>query len=115
MSRAGEPHPEAPPPPARRRWVPGAVSAGAGGALLAGAYVYVTGGQVTLMDDANVEADKVGVSTDVSGIVREVDVTENQHVEAGQVLFVLDDLPFRLALRRAQRAGRRERERPGSR
>ena len=33
------------------------------------------------MDDAYVEADKVGVSTDVSGIVKEVDVTENQHVE----------------------------------
>jgi membrane fusion protein, multidrug efflux system len=70
-------------------------------ALIAGAYWYFTGGQVTSMDDASVEADKVGVSTDVSGIVREVDVAENQRVAAGQVLFVLDDLPFRLALHRA--------------
>jgi len=53
-------------------------------------------------DDAYVEADKVGVSTDVSGIVKEVDVTENQRVEAGQVLYRLDDLPFQLALRRAE-------------
>ena len=45
------------------------------------------------MDDAFVEADKVGVSTDVSGIVREVDVTENQQVKAGQILYRLDDLP----------------------
>jgi membrane fusion protein (multidrug efflux system) len=52
-------------------------------------------------DDAYVEADKVGLSTDVSGIVKEVDVTENQHVEAGQVLYRLDDLPFRLKLDRA--------------
>jgi membrane fusion protein (multidrug efflux system) len=71
-------------------------------ALIAGGYWYVTGGQVMSMDDAYVEADKVGVSTDVSGIVSQVDVTENQHVDAGQVLYRLDDLPFRLALRRAE-------------
>jgi membrane fusion protein (multidrug efflux system) len=70
-------------------------------ALIAGGYWYVTGGQVMSADDAYVEADKVGISTDVSGIVKEVDVTENQHVEAGQVLYRLDDLPFRLKLDRA--------------
>jgi len=70
--------------------------------LIAGAYSYVTGGQIVSTDDAYVEADKVGVSTDVSGIVREVGVTENQRVEAGQVLYRLDDLPFQLALRRAE-------------
>jgi membrane fusion protein (multidrug efflux system) len=70
--------------------------------LLAGGYWYVTGGRIMSTDDAYVEADKVGVSTDVSGIVKEVDVTENQHVEAGQVLYRLDDLPFQLALRRAE-------------
>jgi membrane fusion protein (multidrug efflux system) len=70
-------------------------------ALIAGAYWYVTGGQVMSTDDSYVEADKVGVSTDVSGIVKDVDVTENQRVEAGQILYRLDDLPFRLALERA--------------
>ena len=70
--------------------------------LTAGAWWYVTGGQVMSTDDAYVEADKVGVSTDVSGIVRQVDVTENQHVQAGQVLYRLDDLPFRLAWQRAE-------------
>jgi membrane fusion protein (multidrug efflux system) len=54
------------------------------------------------MDDAYVEADKVGVSTDVPGIVAEVGVTENQHVEAGQILYRLDDLQLRLALARAE-------------
>jgi len=92
----------APPRPARRPWVRWALFALLPIALLGGAYVYVTGGQVTSIDDAQVEADKVGVSTDVSGIVKEVDVSENQHVEAGQVLYVLDDLPFRLALQRAE-------------
>jgi membrane fusion protein (multidrug efflux system) len=69
--------------------------------LIIGAYVYVTGGQVMSTDNAYVQADKVGISTDVSGIVKDVDVKENQRVEAGQVLFRLDDLPFRLALARA--------------
>ena len=36
-------------------------------ALIAGGYWYVTGGQVMSTDDAYVEADKVGISTDVSG------------------------------------------------
>jgi membrane fusion protein, multidrug efflux system len=70
-------------------------------ALIIGAYWYITGGQVVSMDDAYVEADKVGVSTDVPGIVAEVAVTENQHVQAGQILYRLDDLQLRLALARA--------------
>jgi membrane fusion protein (multidrug efflux system) len=70
-------------------------------ALVAGAFWYAGGGQVMATDDAYVEANKVGVATDVSGIVKQVDVVENQRVEAGQVLYRLDDLPFRLALDRA--------------
>jgi len=70
-------------------------------ALIAGAYWYVTGGQVMSTDNAYVAADQVGISTDVSGIVQTIAVTENQHVETGQVLYRLDDLPFRLALLRA--------------
>jgi membrane fusion protein, multidrug efflux system len=71
-------------------------------ALMAGAYVYVTGGQVMSTDDAYVEADKVGISTDVSGIVRDVDVAENQHVPAGQVLYRLDPRQFQIALDNAK-------------
>jgi membrane fusion protein, multidrug efflux system len=70
--------------------------------LIIGVYWYITGGQVISMDDAYVEADKVGISTDVPGIVTEVAVTENQHVQAGQVLYRLDDLQLRLALARAE-------------
>ena len=70
-------------------------------ALVAGAFWYAGGGQVMATEDAYVEADKVGVSTDVSGIVKQVEVAENQRVKAGQVLYRLDDLPFRLALDRA--------------
>jgi membrane fusion protein (multidrug efflux system) len=85
----------------RRRWLRSALFALLPLALIAGGYWYVTGGAVMSTDDAYVEADKVGISTDVSGIVKEIDVRNNQHVENGQVLFHLDDLPFRLALERA--------------
>src|SRR5580704_14499446 len=49
-------------------------------ALTAGGYWHVTGGQVMSTDDAYVQADTVGLSTDVAGIVKEIDVSENQHV-----------------------------------
>ena len=86
----------------RRRWVRWALFALLPLALIAGAYWYVSGGQVMSTDDAYVEADKVGISTDVSGIVKEIDVSNNQEVTAGQALFRMDDLPFRLALERAE-------------
>jgi membrane fusion protein, multidrug efflux system len=86
-------------PRARRRaWVRWGLFALLPLALIAAGYWYVTGGQVMSTDDAYVEADKVGISTDVSGIVKDVDVTENQHVPAGQVLYRLDARPFQIAL-----------------
>src|SRR6202165_4021252 len=88
--------------PPRRRWVRRALYALLPLVLIAGAYWYVTGGRVMSTDDAYVEADKVGISTDVSGIVKEIDVRNNQGVNTGVVLFRLDDLPFRLALERAE-------------
>jgi membrane fusion protein (multidrug efflux system) len=71
-------------------------------ALIGGAVVYVRGGATVSTDDAYVEADKVGISTDVPGIVNEVDVTENQHVTAGQILYRLDPMQFQIALQNAQ-------------
>jgi membrane fusion protein (multidrug efflux system) len=88
--------------PGRRRRLRWALFALLPLALIAGTYWYVTGGRVMSTDNAYVEADKVGISTDVSGIVNAIDVANNQRVEAGQVLFRLDDLPFRLALDRAE-------------
>ena len=70
--------------------------------LLVGAYFYVTGGRYASTDNAYVGADKVTISTDVAGIVAEVAVKNNQAVEAGQLLFRLDDTPYRLALAGAE-------------
>jgi membrane fusion protein, multidrug efflux system len=71
-------------------------------ALIGGAYWYVTGGQVMSTDDAYVNAETVGISTDVSGIVQQVDVTENQRVDRGQVLYRLDPRQFQIALDNAK-------------
>ena len=49
-------------------------------------------------DDAYVDAEKVGISTDVAGIVQSVEVTDNEHVQAGQVLYRLDPRQFQIAL-----------------
>ncbi len=70
-------------------------------ALIAGGYAYVRGGQVMSTDNAYVQADIVGISTDVAGMVGEIDVRDNQPVKAGDTLFKLDDKPFRFALERA--------------
>lgn len=70
-------------------------------ALIAGVYFYVTGGAVMTTENAYVQADMVGVANDISGIVSKIEVKENQPVAVGDVLFRLDDQPFRLALARA--------------
>ena len=70
--------------------------------LLGGAVVYLKGGRFVETENAYVKADLVPVSTEVSGAVKEVFVTENQAVQAGQPLFRLDDAPFRVAVAKAQ-------------
>jgi membrane fusion protein, multidrug efflux system len=70
-------------------------------ALAIGAWVYVTGGATMTTDNAYVQADMVGVANDVAGIVSTIAVKENQKVAVGDVLFMLDNKPFQLALERA--------------
>jgi membrane fusion protein (multidrug efflux system) len=71
-------------------------------ALLVGGYLYVTGGQIISTDNAYIQADHVGVSTDVSGLVASVDIKDNQRVTKGQVLFTLKSEPFEIALASAR-------------
>lgn len=63
--------------------------------------VYLRGGRHVETDNAYIKADKVPVSAEVSGTVREVLVEENQYVAAGQSLFRLDPAPFQLAVAKA--------------
>ncbi|HXL98824.1 MAG TPA: HlyD family secretion protein [Rhizomicrobium sp.] len=63
---------------------------------------WLTGGRYVSTDDAEVQSAKLMVSTDVSGLVKTVNVVEGQHVKKGQVLFTLDPAPFKIALANAQ-------------
>src|SRR3984885_15549266 len=72
--------------------------------LAVSAYFYLNGGRYVGSDDSYVHANKLMVSTDVSGLVKTVDVHEGQSVKAGQVLFTLDPLPFQIALDNAKAA-----------
>jgi membrane fusion protein (multidrug efflux system) len=70
--------------------------------LLGALYFYLTGGRFASTDDAYVKADVVSVATDISGIVAKVEVHNDQRVKAGDVLFRLDDEPYRIALEGAK-------------
>ncbi|HEY2447020.1 MAG TPA: HlyD family secretion protein [Rhizomicrobium sp.] len=53
-------------------------------------------------DDSYVHAAQLMVSTDVSGLVTDVEVHQGQHVAKGQVLFRIDPRQFRIALDNAK-------------
>jgi membrane fusion protein (multidrug efflux system) len=71
-------------------------------AVLAGGTWYLLSGRYVSTDDAYVQADIVSVSSDVAGRVIEIDVHDNERVHAGQVLFRLDDRPYRIAVEHAE-------------
>ena len=53
-------------------------------------------------DDAEVLANYIGMAPIVSGPITEIHVRDNQQVHAGDVLFRVDDRPYRYALERAK-------------
>ena len=63
---------------------------------------YLNGGRYVGTDDAYVKAAQLTVTTDVSGMVKSVEVHEGQRVAAGDVLFRLDAEPFEIALANAK-------------
>ena len=69
--------------------------------IIGGGWWYLTSGRYVSTDDAYVEADTVAVSSDVSGRVIAVEVHDNEYVKAGQVLFRLDDRPYRATVEQA--------------
>ncbi|WP_321927792.1 HlyD family secretion protein [Paraburkholderia guartelaensis] len=52
--------------------------------------------------DGRVRADVIQVAPDVGGLITRVDVVDNQQVKQGQVLFVIDQARYSLALRLAE-------------
>ena len=64
--------------------------------------LYLHGGRVMSTDDAYVQAARASISSSVSGRVVEILVHDNQHVRKGELLFRLDDEPYRVAVEAAQ-------------
>src|SRR5215813_2497939 len=55
-------------------------------------------------DDATVRANFVGIAPQVSGHIVELHVRDNQSVQEGDLLFVIDPRPYEIALERARAA-----------
>ena len=70
--------------------------------LLVGGYFWLTSGKSVSTDNAYVKQDVVTLGAQVTGPISEVDVRENQHVKAGDVLFRIEPAPFQVALQTAQ-------------
>jgi membrane fusion protein (multidrug efflux system) len=70
--------------------------------LVAGLAFWLSGGRYISTDNAYVGAHRVLITPDISGKLSKVTVHEGQHVAAGDTLFEIDPVPFRLALQGAQ-------------
>src|SRR5258706_6158981 len=70
---------------------------GALAAAAIGLYWYLSGGRYQDTDDAYVQMARVPISANVAGRVSEIAAHENQAVQRGDLLFRLDDAPFRIA------------------
>lgn len=73
--------------------------------LLVGAGFYIVNEmQYQSTDDAYVETTTVNVSPRVSGQIEEVYITDNQHVNAGDLVAVIDDADYKVKLEQAESA-----------
>jgi multidrug resistance efflux pump len=103
---APPPIPQPPPPPAAaprpadpvRRWIIAVA------ALIAVIFIYslIADRLTPFTNDARVNAFIVRMSPEVAGRVVEIGVRENEYVQAGTMLFRIDDQPYRIAVQRAE-------------
>lgn len=70
--------------------------------IVAAAVFYLLGGRYMSTGDAYVQAARASISSNVAGQVAEIAVHDNQRVHRGDVLFKLDDQPYRIAVAEAQ-------------
>ena len=70
-------------------------------AIAVGVYIYAESGRYVTTENAYIKSNVVAISADVSGRVEWVGVDDNSLVRKGQVLFRLDQQPFKIALDRS--------------
>src|SRR5581483_6036632 len=90
-----------PPGRLRRLLLAGVAVAALDGASFYGWDYWTTGRFLVSTDDAYVRADTT-IAPKVSGYLREVEVGDNEHVKAGQVLARIDERDFKVALDQAR-------------
>jgi membrane fusion protein (multidrug efflux system) len=71
-------------------------------AIAVALFAWLSAGRFIGTDNAYVKGDRVYIATEISGPIVEVAVRENQSVSRGQLLFRLDDQPYRTALARIE-------------
>ena len=71
-------------------------------AVAIGTYIYAESGRYVTTENAYIKSNVVAISSDVSGRVEWVGVDDNTLVREGQILFRLDQQPFKIALERSE-------------
>ena len=90
---------------AGRRWLRRIVMWSLPVLLFAGAgWWWLISGRTVSTDNAFIKRDKLLLAAEVAGRIAKIAVHENQTVAAGDLLFALDDEPFRIALAEAEAA-----------
>jgi membrane fusion protein, multidrug efflux system len=72
--------------------------------VIAASWWYLTSGRYVSTDDAYVQAARTMISSDISGRVVKVAVHDNERVAKGQLLFQIDDRPYKIAVDEAKAA-----------
>lgn len=72
--------------------------------ILGAVMYYLANDQYVSTDNAYVQQDRIAIAPEITGRVLEVAVKENQHVNAGDLLFRIDPTPFRIAIAQADAA-----------
>ena len=74
-------------------------------ALVAGGgYYWVTGGRYQETENANLRQARVNIASEAAGRIVKVDIADNSHVSAGDILFEVDPEPYRILLSQADAA-----------
>ena len=72
--------------------------------IAVGVWFWLSGGRYVSTDNAYVQQDRVTITAQISGAISEVDVSTNQAVKKGDVLFRIDPEPYKIALAQADAA-----------
>ena len=71
---------------------------------IGGGWWWITGGRYQETDDAYLQQPKVAIASQIAGRIVESNVADNMRVEAGAVLFQVDQQPYRIAFAQAEAA-----------